>query len=395
VPWRLLDQGDVVPVGLESPTYGRIPMLTAEGCRQRRQRLLDALAPIGHDHLFLADPIHLVYLANFWVDPISLAAGFPGYLLLRRDGHTKLLYDDRQKAFGELAHVDARRPIDWYDGESPAHGPRQLAPLGDVNPTRHGMPVHDRPGDVSGATLIRTLAELRRKKDADEIAVLRRCMAATEAGHAWARANIRPGMTELEVYSGAHAACVRATGRPCIVYGDFAVSPGPERRGGPPTDRVLAKGDLFILDFSVVLFGYRSDFTDTLVVGAEPTAEQRRLFDLCKSAMSAGERELRPGTPCRTAYEAMVAVFAAAGMSEHFPVGHHGGHGIGLSHPEAPYIVRDGTETFAEGDVVTLEPGLYVPNVGGVRIENNYLIGTTGPERLSNHRIGPADPAVD
>ena len=148
-------------------------------------------------------------------------------------------------------------------------------------------------------------------------------------------------------------------GRPCIVYGDFAVSPGPERRGGPPTERVLKRGDLFILDFSVVLFGYRSDFTDTLVVDAEPTIEQRRLFDLCKSAMTAGERELRSGTPCRTAYEAMFGVFAAAGMAEHFPLGHHGGHGLGLSHPESPYIVRHATETFMEGDVVTLEPGLY------------------------------------
>ena len=370
-------------------------MLTAEGCRQRRQRLLDALDPATHDYLLLADPIHLVYLANFWVDPISLAAGFPGYLLLRRDGRTKLLYDDRQKSFGELAHVDERRPIDWYDGEAPAHDPRQLAPLGDVNPTRHGMPVHDRPGDTSAAVIIRTIAELRRNKDADEIAVLRRCMAATDAGHAWARANVHAGMTELDVYSGVHAACNRAAGRPCIVYGDFAVSPGPERRGGPPTDRVLARGDLFILDFSVVLFGYRSDFTDTLVVDAEPTAEQRRLFDLCKSAMTAGERELRPGTPCRSAYEAMFGVFAAAGMAEHFPLGHHGGHGLGLSHPENPYIVCHATESFVEGDVVTLEPGLYVPNLGGVRIENNYRIGTTGPERLSGHRIGPAGVGVD
>jgi Xaa-Pro dipeptidase len=220
-------------------------------------------------------------------------------------------------------------------------------------------------------------------------------MTATDAGHAWARANVRPGMTELDVYSGVHAACVRAAGRPCIVYGDFAVSPGPERRGGRPTDRVLAVGDLFILDFSVVLFGYRSDFTDTLVVGADPTPDQRRLFDVCKAAMSAGERELRPGTPCRSAYEAMLAEFTAAGMAEHFPPGHHGGHGIGLSHPESPYIVRHATEVFAEGDVVTLEPGLYVPNIGGVRIENNYLIGTTGSECLSSHRIGPEPATVD
>ena len=79
----------------------------------------------------------------------------------------------------------------------------------------------------------------------------------------------------------------------------------------------------------------------------------------------------------------MHEVFAGAGVAEWFP--HHGGHGIGLSHPENPYIVRHADETFLAGDVVTLEPGLYVPNVGGVRLEHNYLLRDDGFERLSNH----------
>ncbi len=170
-----------------------------------------------------------------------------------------------------------------------------------------------------------------------------------------------------------------------IVYGDFAVSPGPERRGGPPTGRVLEAGDMFILDFSVVIAGYRSDFTNTLVVGREPTADQRRLYDLCVGAMAAGEKELRSGRECRTVYDAVRGVFEKAGVAEHFP--HHAGHGLGLTHPEAPYLVRHADETLAAGDVVTLEPGLYVAGVGGIRIENNYLITDRGYERLSNHVI--------
>lgn len=170
-----------------------------------------------------------------------------------------------------------------------------------------------------------------------------------------------------------------------IVYGDFAVSPGPERAGGPPTERVLLPGDMFILDFSVVLRGYRSDFTNTLVVGREPTSEQRQLFDLSVAAMAAGEKELREGAACRAVYDAVRGAFDKAGMAKHFP--HHAGHGIGLSHPEAPFFVREATETLRAGDVVTLEPGLYVTGVGGLRIENNYLITETGYERLSNHAI--------
>jgi Xaa-Pro aminopeptidase len=251
-------------------------MLTAEGCRQRRRRLWERLEPKPEgDHLRLSDPIHLAYLANFHVDPFSLGAGFGGVLLLRRDGHAKLLHDDRLPSSAAEAHVEERVVVPWYDGQSPGRGPRQLALLQGVNPAHAGLRIHDRPGDPYAATVIQTLAALRRQKDADEVALLRRCMRATEAGHAWARDHVKPGMTELDTYVGVSGACTRAAGRAVIVYGDFAVSPGPERRGGPPTDRVLEPGDMLILDFSVVMGGYRSDFTNTLVVGREPTPDQR------------------------------------------------------------------------------------------------------------------------
>jgi Xaa-Pro aminopeptidase len=212
-------------------------------------------------------------------------------------------------------------------------------------------------------------------------------MRATDAGHAWARANAKPGMTELDVYRGINSACIQDAGHAVIVYGDFAVCPGPERRGGPPTERVLRAGDMLILDFSVVIEGYRSDFTNTLVVGAPPTAEQRRIYDLCQAAMQAGEKQLRAGEACLAVDQAVLGVFARGGMAQYF--GHHAGHGLGLSHPEAPYFVRHATETLLAGDVVTLEPGLYVPEIGGLRIEHNYLVTETGYERLSNHMIGP------
>ncbi|MCS6851727.1 MAG: Xaa-Pro peptidase family protein [Gemmataceae bacterium] len=361
-------------------------MLTAAGCLQRRQRLWQRLDPKPEtDHLRLADPIHLMYLAGFHVDPFSLGGGFGGILLLRPDGQAKLIHDNRLPRSVEQAHVEERRVVPWYDGQSPAAGPRQLALLGAVNPTRGGLRIHDRLGDPYGPVLVGTLADLRRQKDPDEIALLRRCMQATAAGHAWARAHLRPGMTELDVWCGVSTACVQAAGQAVIVYGDFAVSIGPERRGGPPTDRILEPGDMLILDYSVVIGGYRSDFTNTLVVGREPTADQRRLFDLCVAALAAGEAELRAGQACRTVYEAVRDVFDRAGVAEHFP--HHAGHGLGLTHPEAPYFVRHADETLRAGDVVTLEPGLYISGVGGIRIEHNYLITPDGFERLSGHEV--------
>jgi Xaa-Pro aminopeptidase len=361
-------------------------MLSAEGCRQRRLRLWQQLDPKpDSDHLRLGDPLHLMYFANFYVDPFSLGAGYGGYLLVRKDGHATLIYDNRLPKSVEEAHVDERRVVNWYDSQAPAHGPRRLVLLERVNPGGSGLRIHDRVGDPYASILINTVAAMRRQKDPDEVDLLRHCMRATDAGHAWARANIRPGMTELDVYCGVNTACIQAAGHAVTVYGDFAVSPGPERRGGPPTSRVLKSGDMFILDYSVVTGGYRSDFTNTLVVGKEPNADQQRLYQLCCDAMSAGEKELRAGTACLAVYQAVRGIFENAKVADYFP--HHAGHGLGLSHPESPYLVRQANETLLAGDVVTLEPGLYIPNQGGIRIENNYLIREDGYEKLSNHTI--------
>jgi Xaa-Pro aminopeptidase len=358
-------------------------MLSVEGCRQRCQRFWQNLSGLEVEYLLLADPIHLMYLANFAVDPFSLGGGFGGYLLLRKDGHAALIHDNRLPQSVAQAHVDAREVVPWYDGQSPGHGPRQLAALPALFGA--GQRVHDHPLDHLGPRIIETLATLRRQKDPDEVALLRQCMQATDAGHAWARANVRPGMTELDVYCGINTACIQAAKHAVIVYGDFAVSPGPERKGGPPTDRVLSPGDLLILDYSVVIGGYRSDFTNTLVVGKQPSADQQQLHRWCLEAMAAGEKVLRAGAKCLDVDGAVRGVFEKAGVADHFP--HHAGHGLGLTHPEAPFLVRHATETLLAGDVVTLEPGLYIGGRGGMRIEHNYLITEQGYERLSNHTI--------
>lgn len=356
-------------------------MLTAEGCRARRQRFLDRLKPAGP--LLLADPVHLTYLANYYVDPFHFGGAQGGLLLLRPDCGTTLYHDNKLPGSVKQAHVDETVVAAWYDGLSPGRGPRQLILQEYV--WRNGGRIRDSVTDPESNRVIETLAELRRRKDPDEIAILRRCMQATDAGHAWAQKNVHAGMTELDAYLGVAKAAQEAAGQPAIVYGDFAVSPGSARRGGPPTDHVLADGEMFIIDYSVILWGYRSDFTNTLVIGGRPNADQKRLVDLCVAAMAAGERELRAGAACLKVYRAVRGVFEQAGMAEHFP--HHAGHGLGLTHPENPYIVRDANETLEAGDVVTLEPGLYVDGVGGIRIEHNYLITDTDFERLSGHEI--------
>jgi Xaa-Pro dipeptidase len=353
-------------------------MLTADGCRTRRQRFLDRLKPVGP--VLLADPIHLRYFANFFVDPISNAADFGGLLLLAPDGQATLYHDNRVPKTAELAHVDERKPIYWYDGQSAGVGPRR-AILQPVVALAGGR-IHDSLADPMCPQVYAITHELRRAKDPDEVALLKTCMKATDTGHAWARAHVTPGMTELEVYAGMAAAVYAALGHWAVVYGDFTVSPGSKKRGGVPTPHVLAAGETLILDYSAIVQGYRSDFTNTLVVGGKPTAEQQNIFGLCAMAIDAGAAVLRAGVPCQVVFDAVDAVLGGKLV-------HHAGHGLGIQHPEAPFLVRHSTETLVAGDVVTLEPGLYVDGVGGVRLEHNYLVTETGFEQLSHHVLSP------
>ena len=358
-------------------------MITAAGCQARRQRLLDAKLTDGP--LVLADPLSLRYFANFYADPFSLGADYLGILVIHPDGKSVLSHDSRASKSVEAAFVDERLPLKWYDGKSAGKGSRRLL-FREVLHTAGGQ-IHDSPVDPRAQEYWPLVDTLRRSKMPDEVEQLKVCMHATEVGHAWARDHVRPGLTELDVYIGIFSAVAKHVKQAAIVYGDFAVSPGSSKRGGPPdAGHVLKTGETLILDYSVALGGYRSDFTNTLCVGGSPTPEQQRLMDLCKRAMSAGESQLKAGTSCQAVYDAVRGVFAEAGVAESFL--HHAGHGLGLSHPEPPMLVEHSSETLVAGDVVTLEPGLYVDGVGGVRIENNYLVTDTGFERLSDHTIG-------
>ncbi len=139
-----------------------------------------------------------------------------------------------------------------------------------------------------------------------------------------------------------------------------------------------------ILDFSVVIAGYRSDFTNTVAVG-DPNERQSAQAQACLSAIQAAEEQLTVGNDCAAVYTAASDVLQERGFDA---LGHHAGHGIGLEHPEAPILVPESSDSLTAGDVVTLEPGLYVEGTGGMRFEHNYLITPDGPQRLSHHHLG-------
>ncbi len=387
-------------------------MLTEHGCLRRRQRLWQAVPP-QMDWLLIADPRHVQYLANFWVQPLSFSGGERAWLLLERDGPATLLGENfTLRSAAHRPYVDREILETWYDHKHsvvnrdhallkaleriapelvrrPGLVEAEWLPLGagEVLPREH---VHFSTREEADAPAPRTdlgtiLRTLRRQKEPDEIDLLRQCMRAGEAGHARLREILHPGITELEIYLEVQQAAVAAAGRPALVYGDFrAANADHPKVGGLPTAYALQEGDVFTLDYSVVLDGYRGDFTSAVAVG-EPFAEIRELFALCQAALQAGESKLKAGASARDIHAAVMQPFRDAGRADAFP--HHAGHGLGLAHPEPPILVPHSDDVLLAGDVVTLEPGAYVAGVGGLRIEHNYLITDDGYERLTHHQI--------
>lgn len=376
-------------------------MLTQQGCEFRRARMWDRL-PSEAAWVLIADPRHVNYLANFCVEPLSFSAGERALLLLERAGSAILIGDNftLRKASSE-PHVDETISEAWYNHRNSvvnrdhalfAALERVVDRVGDLPGLveREWLPVEasDVLGRAASSSELQSLGsllrELRRQKAEDEVNLLSQCMRATEAGHRRALEIVRPGVTELEMYTEIASAAMVDAGQACVVYGDFRASTAVEpKAGGLPTKYELQAGDLFLLDYSVVINGYRSDFTNTLAVG-EPTPEQQQLFTACCDALAAGQALLRSGTPGSKVYQAVSDTLADAGYG---PLGHHAGHGLGLAHPEPPLLTPDSDDLLREGDVITLEPGAYVEGVGGVRVEHNYLITTTGAETLSRHAL--------
>lgn len=376
-------------------------MLTAEGCLSRRQRLWSRIAN-DLDGLILADPMSLMHLANYYVDPfVFRAVGAGGILLIDADGRATIVTDSMVRRDAELSHVDEVKAPTWYDGVHSAP-PRRLlllentlALLGERGGKRFGIEAGYVPAGLTegiralhpGAEFVsidRVIRDLRRAKDPDEVALIKLSVKAMEAGFHAARTGVVPGMTELDAFHVIERASRDALGDQMPIYGD--VNSGPNTLvGGFPTLRVIEKGDIFLLDYSVVVWQYRADFASAWVVRDFPSDQVRRMGEACVEALAAGEALLRPGTPAREIDRAVRASFARHGLAENFTS--HSGHGLGLGHPDPPYLVAESDDVLVEGDVIAIEPSQRNAALGLVRCEHNYLITPGGYERLSHHDL--------
>jgi Xaa-Pro aminopeptidase len=383
-------------------------MLTLEGCRERRARLWKRL-PEEITWVLIGDQRHVQYFSNFRINPFSFSSDQKSLLLMTRDGKAILLADNFAKRSATVPYfVDQEVVIPWYThkksvtnrddalclalseveniwlGNTGLIEPEGLSEMTAAMVAENAAWQFAEDESEEPTTLGTIIRSLRRAKHADEVALLKSCMRAGEAGHARAFEVIRPGISEFEVYLEVQRAAQEAAGCPCIVYGDFrATNATLHKAGGLPTNYRLQDGDLFILDYSVVIHGYRSDFTNTISVGS-PSEKIVKQFEACRDALTAAAALLKPGVACRDLWKAASAVLESRGFGI---LAHHAGHGLGMEHPEPPVLVSESDDVLVVGDVITLEPGCYIEGQGGMRYEHNYLITENGSEQLSQHRI--------
>ncbi|MFO0812699.1 MAG: Xaa-Pro peptidase family protein [Gemmatales bacterium] len=373
-------------------------MLTLEGCRSRRERLWKAL-PTKPDALLIADPQHLYYFCGYTQSPFVFRSNDAGaVLLLTADGKAIIIADSMSRGFCEASFMDEVVAPTWYDGKHSAPHREVLlvkSVLERVKKTgaksiglEYSQVSAGVMAGLSGVALSNiddVMPGLKRRKDADEIAALKLSMKAGEAGMAAGLEKIQPGMSELDIYLLVQGAAMHASNGQAVVYGDFVTGSRTENVGGPPSDRKVAAGELVLLDFSTIIGQYRADFANTHVCAGKPTPQQRDMYLACMEAIEAGEKKLKAGVLAKDVDRAVREVFERKHLNEFFP--HHVGHGIGLGHPEPPFLVPESSDTLLAGDVLTLEPGLYRKGIGGMRFERNYLITETGYELLSKHRL--------
>jgi Xaa-Pro aminopeptidase len=148
-----------------------------------------------------------------------------------------------------------------------------------------------------------------------------------------------------------------------------------------PGDRIIGPGDPVVVDFGAVFDGYRSDMTRTFCIGGPPRGELAALFDLVADSQRAGVRSVGPGVVAGTVDQACRQVIAASGWGERFE--HGTGHGVGLDIHEAPSVGPGSTAILDAGTVVTVEPGVYLPATGGVRIEDTLVVTEEGSRTLT------------
>lgn len=236
-----------------------------------------------------------------------------------------------------------------------------------------------KPVEIAAAGAI--LEQLRIVKDEQEVAVIQEAADLADRAFAHILNFIKPGATEaavaleLEFFMRKHGATSTSF--------DTIVASGPRSAlpHGVASDRVIGKGEFVTLDFGAYYKGYCSDLTRTVVVG-QPSDKQKEIYDIVLEAQLYALEHLRPGLTGKEGDALTRDIITRYGYGDHF--GHGTGHGLGMEIHESPRLSRTDDTVLTPGMIVTVEPGIYVPGFGGVRIEDDVVVTDTGIKILTH-----------
>lgn len=340
----------------------------------RVDRLRQSMAGEGEGvgALLVTDRTNIRWLTGF--------AGSAGSAYVRADGEALLVTDGRyteratEEAPGWTVVTD--RTWGWLADHHPGDQPlgveadvltwasvRELEELGVGLAATHGL-----------------TATLRQVKDDGEITLLERACDITSRAFEAALTWLRPGLAEVDVARRLVADMVEMGADGAAFPPIVASGPNGSRPHHDPGIRELAAGDLVTMDFGALVGGYHADMTRTIALG-EVDPAQRRIHDLVRLAQDAGVQAAVAGAGTDDVDRACREIIASAGHGQHFE--HGTGHGVGLGLHETPFLGRSTTGTLSDRMTVTVEPGVYVPGLGGVRIEDVVLVGPDAARRLT------------
>ena len=343
----------------------------------RRDRLRRRFLADGADAALVTTLVNVRYLTGFTGSNAAL---------LVTEGHAVLATDGRYTTQAAAQSPDVERLIDRACAAAlvARAGRDRVGRLAfeaqDVTVEDHeALSALD--GAPHLAPLGRVVEDLRTVKDEAEIALVARACAVSDEALTGLCPTVRPGRTERDVARDLEHRML-AAGADFRAF-ETIVASGPNSAipHHRPTDRVIEAGDLLTIDFGALVAGYHADCTRTFVVGREPADWQREIHDVVRRAQRAGRHALVPGAGLREVDSAARDVVAAAGYAEAFP---HGlGHGVGLEIHEAPMFGQQSTGKLESGSPVTVEPGVYLPGRGGVRIEDTLVVREDGADLLT------------
>jgi Xaa-Pro dipeptidase len=307
------------------------------------------------------------------------------------DAETVLVIPDLEVSKWEAKALVSSRIFPWNDKDGPAEAMRQAA---QALPEIGTLAVEHLRMRIMEHTLIErylpnvAIAEgealidpLRMRKDAAEVDAMRRAIEISEAALEETVSGVSVGMTERQIANQLMLAMMNGGGQmlpfePIVLGGPRSALPH-----GGPGERPLAMGELLLIDFGTTVDGYSSDITRTFVVGQEPDDRLRELYEAVQAANEAGRAAVKPGAAVQDVDRAARRAFEERGLAELFI--HRTGHGLGLDIHEAPSVVEGNEMVLDVGMTFTVEPGVYLPDLGGIRIEDNVIVTEDGGESLT------------